>query len=91
MILLSTATLAYKFWGVNEGVNNSRIIPITYVLSCIIVHYVMRDKMSLSDEELLFDNNQYVRMYGAVDDSNITSSGTFISSGSFEVRNPPAS
>ena len=42
--------------------------------------------MSLSDEELLFDTNQYVRMYGAVDDSNITSSGTFISSGSFEVR-----
>ena len=42
--------------------------------------------MSLSDEELLFDTNQYVRMYGAVDDSNITSSGTFISSGSFEVH-----
>ena len=34
----------------------------------------------------ILTSNLYVRMYGAVDDSNITSSGTFISSGSFEVH-----
>ena len=42
--------------------------------------------MSLSEEELLFNNDPYLRMYGSVDDSNIASSDTFISSGSFEVR-----
>ena len=42
--------------------------------------------MSLSEEELLFNNKPYVRIYGSVDDSNIASSDTFISSGSFEVR-----
>ena len=63
-----------------------------YVLSRIFLYYVyvMQHKMSLSDEELLFENNQYVRVYGAVDDTNITSSGAFISSGSFEVCKPPA-
>ena len=44
-------------------------------------------KMSLSEEEMLFDNNHYVRIYGSVDGSDIATSDTFLSSGSFEVSN----
>ena len=40
---------------------------------------------SLSEEELLFDDYQHLRIYGSVDDPSMISSGMFVSTDDYEV------